>query len=49
MDNLYLRFFRIARAIKIHKNETNSIDATAILLLNEVAVRHFEGKNITVT
>ena len=49
MDNLYLRFLRIARAIKIHKNETNSIDATAMLLLNEVAVRHFEGKNITVT
>lgn len=49
MSNLYLRFLRIARALNQNKSLINTIDATAMLLLNEIAVHHLDGKNITVT
>jgi len=49
MDNLYLRFLRIASAINLNHSATKNIDATAMLLLNEIAVRNLEGKTITVT
>ena len=49
MSNLYLRFLRIARALNQKSITIKTVDATAMLLLNEIAVQHFDGKNITVT
>ena len=49
MSNLYLRFLRITRAINQNHIGDKNIDATAMLLLNEIAVRNLEGKTITVT
>ena len=49
MSNLYLRFLRITRALSRNKKLAINIDATAMLVLNEVAVQHFDGKAITVT
>lgn len=49
MSQLYLRFLRMARAVDIQKTPVNNIDYSALLLLNEIAVQHHDGKNITVT
>jgi len=49
MSKLYLRFLRIARAVEIQNTPIKYIDSTALLLLNEIAVQHLDGKNITVT
>ena len=49
MGKLYLRFLRIARDVDVQKTPVKNIDSTALLLLNEIAVQHHEGKNITVT
>ena len=49
MSNLYLRFLRITRALSRNKKLAITIDATALLVLNEIAVQHFDGKAITVT
>ena len=49
MSQLYLRFLRIAREVDEQKTRVKNIDSTALLLLNEIAVQHHEGKNITVT
>jgi len=49
MSQLYLRFLRIARAVEIQNTPIKNIDSTALLLLNEIAVQHLDGKNITVT
>ena len=49
MGKLYLRFLRIAREVDEQKTPVKNIDSTALLLLNEIAVQHHEGKNITVT
>jgi DNA-binding MarR family transcriptional regulator len=49
MTNLYLRFLRLAKALDSSKNSLKEIDATAIKLLNEVAVMHFESNPLTVT
>ena len=49
MSQLYLRFLRIARGVDIQNIQVKKIDSTALLLLNEIAVQHHEGKNITVT
>jgi DNA-binding transcriptional ArsR family regulator len=49
MSKLYLRFLRIARAVEIENTPVKNIDSTALLLLNEIAVQHLDGKNITVT
>ena len=49
MNNLYLRFLHITRAITLNHSAIKNIDATAMLLLNEIAVRNLEGKTITVT
>jgi len=49
MSKLYLRFLRIARAVEIQNTPIKNIDSTALLLLNEIAVQHLDGKNITVT
>ena len=49
MSNVYLRYLRIARAIDILKKNSNSIDSTALQLLNEIAVQHFDGKTLTVS
>jgi len=49
MGKLYLRFLNFARAVDIQKTPVKNIDSTALLLLNEIAVQHLDGKNITVT
>ena len=49
MSKLYLRFLHIARAVEIQNTPIKNIDSTALLLLNEIAVQHLDGKNITVT
>ena len=49
MSNLYLRFLRVASAINQNHIDEKNIDATAMLLINEIAVRNLEGKTITVT
>ena len=49
MSKLYLRFLRISRAVEILNTPIKNIDSTALLLLNEIAVQHLDGKNITVT
>ena len=49
MSKLYLRFLRIARAVEIQITPIKNIDSPALLLLNEIAVQHLDGKNITVT
>ena len=49
MSQLYLRFLRIAREVDEQKTPVKNIDSTAMLLLNEIAVQHLDGKNITVT
>ena len=49
MSKVYLRYLRIARAIDILKKNNDSIDSTALQLLNELAVQHFYGKTLTVS
>lgn len=49
MSNLYLRFLRIARALNQNKTTIKAMDATTMLLLNEIAIQHFDGKDLTVT
>ena len=49
MSQLYLRFLRIAHEVDIQKTPVKNIDSTALLLLNEIAVQHLDGKIITVT
>jgi hypothetical protein len=49
MSQLYLRFLNFARAVDIQKTPVKNIDSTALLLLNEIAVQHHNGKNVTVT
>ena len=49
MSQLYLRFLNFSRAVDIQKSPVKKIDSTALLLLNEIAVQHHDGKNITVT
>ena len=49
MSKVYLRYLRIARAIDILKKNNDSIDSTALQLLNELAVQHFDGKTLTVS
>ena len=49
MSQLYLRFLNFARGVDIQKKPVKNIDSTALLLLNEIAVQHHDGKNITVT
>jgi len=49
MNNLYLRFLRIVQTLDGRKNITNNIDITALQLLNEIAVQHFDGNTLTVS
>lgn len=49
MSKLYLRYLRFARAIDILKKDSYVIDSTALQLLNEIAVQHFDGKTLTVS
>ena len=49
MSQLYLRFLNFARAVDTQKTPVKNIDATALLLLYEIAVENNNGKNITVT
>jgi len=49
MSKLYLRYLRIARAVDVLKKNSNLIDSTALQLLNERAVQHFDGETLTVS
>jgi DNA-binding MarR family transcriptional regulator len=49
MSKLYLRYLRIARAVDVLKKNSNLIDSTALQLLNEIAVQHFDGETLTVS
>ena len=49
MNDLYLRFLRIVQTLDGRKNITNNIDITALQLLNEIAVQHFDGNTLTVS
>lgn len=49
MSKLYLRFLRIARALDINKKSIKDVDSTAMLLLNEIAIQHFDERPLTVT
>jgi DNA-binding MarR family transcriptional regulator len=49
MSNLYFLFLQVVKALDSHVKISNQIDATAWLLLNEIAVQHFYGTNITVS
>ena len=49
MSKLYLRYLRFARTIDILKKDSHVIDSTALQLLNEIAVQHFDGKTLTVS
>jgi len=49
MNDLYLRFLRIVQTLDGRKNSLQDIDVTALQLLNEIAVRHFDGKTLTVS
>jgi DNA-binding transcriptional ArsR family regulator len=49
MSKLYLRFLRIARALETNKKSVKDVDSTAMLLLNEIAIQHFDEKPLTVS
>lgn len=49
MNKQYLRFLRLARALNQNKNIVKDVDATAMLLLNEIAIQHLDDKPMTVT
>jgi len=49
MNNLYLRFLQVVKTLDSQTKFSTQIDATAMLLLNEIAVKHFERKNMTVS
>jgi hypothetical protein len=49
MNDLYLRFLRIVQTLDGRRNSLQDIDVTALQLLNEIAVRHFDGKTLTVS
>ena len=49
MSKLYLRFLRIARALETNKQSMKYVDSTAMLLLNEIAIQHFDEKPLTVS
>lgn len=49
MNALYLRFLRLSNVLKASNVAVQNIDPTAMLLLNEIAVQHSEGKTMTVT
>ena len=47
MENLYLRFLQIANVIQ--RGSLSELDETSTALVNEIAVRHLNGKAWTVT
>ena len=49
MSKLYLRFLRIARVLKANKKDMKDVDSTAMLLLNEIAIQHFDENPLTVS
>jgi len=49
MSKLYLRYLRIALAVDIFNNNIDSIDSTALELLNVIAVQHFDDNALTVS
>ena len=49
MSKVYLRYLRIALAVDIFNNNIDSIDSTALELLNQIAVHHFEDNALTVS
>jgi len=49
MSKVYLRYLRIALAVDIFNKDSDSIDSTALELLNQIAVHHFENNALTVS
>ena len=49
MSKIYLRFLRVAHEIEIEYISVKDIDSTALLLLEEIAIRNFNEKTLTVT
>ena len=49
MNKQYLRFLRLARALNQNKSIVKDVDATAMLLLNEIAIQDLDDKPMTVT
>jgi predicted HTH transcriptional regulator len=49
MSKVYLRYLRIALAVDIFNKNSDSIDSTALELLNQIAVHHFENNALTVS
>jgi DNA-binding MarR family transcriptional regulator len=49
MNNLYLRFILVARVLSKKIKAIEGLDATALLLLNEIAIKCDQGKSLTVT
>jgi DNA-binding transcriptional ArsR family regulator len=48
MSKAYIRFLRIAKAIEILPRSKVAIDCKALNLLDEIAVRNYEGMSMTV-
>ena len=49
MANTYLQFLKFSRDLELDKITPRPSDPTSSLLLNEIAVHHFEGKPLSVT
>ena len=49
MTNFYVRFLKIAAALKTHHHKHKNISPTATLLLNEIAVKDFDEQPLTVS
>jgi len=49
MSKIYLRFLQVAHEIEMEYISVKDIDSTALLLLEEIAIRNFDGKTLTVT
>ena len=48
MSKAYIRFLRIAKAIEILPSSKFAIDCKALQLLDEIAIRNYEGISMTV-
>lgn len=48
MNNSYMRFLRSVTSLEPHHHKHEDISPTAILLLNEIAVKNFEEQPLTV-
>ena len=49
MEALYFRFVELTQEIDIYMAICSQINSSTLLLLNEIAIRYFEDKKITIT